>query len=291
MAFDLTKPSMLGATLAGEFGNIRENFRAIVQGDAGVVSQLWITANNAPLVFERASQTAKGRVVGSGDSTHEYVFLTSNASGGWTQWNRDNTGLRSWLFGITENDTIEARRATGASNPIAWTTLLTLDGSGRLGLGRTPTTYLFEVAGSINTVHPAASTSNSIASTGTTTAPNYWNIQNTGGSIVLGLESSTGGTLMSNAGAYSGVLYVGNTALQFGTNATTRFTISATGNVVMGTAALSTSATDGFFYIAGCAGAPTGTPSAVTGRVPLLYDTTNNKLYAYNGAWKSVTLT
>lgn len=35
------------------------------------------------------------------------------------------------------------------------------------------------------------------------------------------------------------------------------------------------------------AGAPTSTPEKGT----LIYDTTNNKLYVYNSAWKSVTLT
>lgn len=66
--------------------------------------------------------------------------------------------------------------------------------------------------------------------------------------------------------------------------------VTAKGNVVPGSAALATNATDGFTYIESCAGTPTGTPTAFTGRVPLVYDTTNNKLYAYNGAWKSVTL-
>lgn len=49
--------------------------------------------------------------------------------------------------------------------------------------------------------------------------------------------------------------------------------------------------TDGFLYLPTCAGAPSGTPTAYTGRVALVYDTTNNKLMAYNGAWKGVTLT
>lgn len=64
------------------------------------------------------------------------------------------------------------------------------------------------------------------------------------------------------------------------------------GNVSIGTAALSTSATDGYLYIPTCAGTPSGTPTAKTGLAPLVYDSTNNKLYAHNGgAWKSVTLT
>lgn len=67
-----------------------------------------------------------------------------------------------------------------------------------------------------------------------------------------------------------------------------KFQISSSGNVVPGAlAALATSATDGFLYVPTCAGTPTGTPTAYTGKVPNVYDTTNNKRYTYNGgAWK-----
>lgn len=63
-------------------------------------------------------------------------------------------------------------------------------------------------------------------------------------------------------------------------------------NVVLGNqSALATNATNGFVYIRTCAGTPTGAPTAFTGHVAMVYDTTNNKLYCYNSAWKSVTLT
>jgi hypothetical protein len=63
-------------------------------------------------------------------------------------------------------------------------------------------------------------------------------------------------------------------------------------NVVVGTAALATNATSGFFYIPSGAGVPTGTPTTHTGRVPMYVDSTNNKFYAYiGGAWRGVTLT
>jgi hypothetical protein len=68
-------------------------------------------------------------------------------------------------------------------------------------------------------------------------------------------------------------------------------TVNQSLSVVLNGAALSTSATDGFLYVAACAGAATGAPTSYTGRVPMVFDSTNFKLFAYmGGAWKSVTL-
>lgn len=67
--------------------------------------------------------------------------------------------------------------------------------------------------------------------------------------------------------------------------------IPSAGGLVIGTTALGTSATDGFLYIPTCAGAPVGTPTTQTGTAAMIYDTTNNNLYVYNGAWKKVALT
>lgn len=66
------------------------------------------------------------------------------------------------------------------------------------------------------------------------------------------------------------------------------YIIDANGNMYGKNSA--TNMTNGFFYIPGAAGAPSGTPTAVSGHVPMYYDTTNNKFYVYNGAWKGVTL-
>ncbi|KAI95966.1 hypothetical protein T281_02585 [Rhodomicrobium udaipurense JA643] len=69
-------------------------------------------------------------------------------------------------------------------------------------------------------------------------------------------------------------------------------TIDTSGNVVFGNAALATTATAGFIHVPSSAGAPTGTPTSYTGRVPLEIDTTNGRLYAYyGGAWHYVSLT
>jgi hypothetical protein len=88
-----------------------------------------------------------------------------------------------------------------------------------------------------------------------------------------------------------GYLLVGSTDVQirFSTNSGVRQTIDTNGNIY-GTSG-TTSMTDGFFYIPAAGGAPSGTPTSVAGRVPMYYDTTNNKFYVYNGSWKSVALT
>lgn len=57
-------------------------------------------------------------------------------------------------------------------------------------------------------------------------------------------------------------------------------------SVVVGNQALATTATDGFLYITSGAGAPTGVPTAFSGRMPLYYDSSANQLYIYNSGWK-----
>lgn len=44
------------------------------------------------------------------------------------------------------------------------------------------------------------------------------------------------------------------------------------------------------FYVPVSDGAPTFTPEERGGFVPMAYDTANNRIYVYNGAWKLVAL-
>lgn len=57
-----------------------------------------------------------------------------------------------------------------------------------------------------------------------------------------------------------------------------------------GGGAIATNATSGFFYVPTCAGTPTGTPANTpSGFVPMVVDSTNNRLYIYSsGAWVKV---
>ena len=60
------------------------------------------------------------------------------------------------------------------------------------------------------------------------------------------------------------------------------------GNLAVGNAALATTDTVGYFMIPSSAGAPTGVPADIpTGQVALHFDSTNNKLYVYDGGWLS----
>ncbi len=57
-------------------------------------------------------------------------------------------------------------------------------------------------------------------------------------------------------------------------------------SVVSGSlAALATNATDGFLCIPTCAGTPTGVPTAYTGKVAMVWDTTGDHLHIYDTTW------
>lgn len=84
----------------------------------------------------------------------------------------------------------------------------------------------------------------------------------------------------------------GGKTLYLGGNGTVALTMDTTGGIVPGSGALATNATTGFTYMETCAGTPTGTPTAYTGRAGFIYDTTNNFFYVNNPGvgWKKVAM-
>lgn len=91
------------------------------------------------------------------------------------------------------------------------------------------------------------------------------------------------GTIGSAYGYYTDMISAsGHFAFYGAGSARSRFG----GSVIVGLAALLTTATDGFLYVPTCAGAPTGVPTAFTGSAALIVDSTNHKLYFYDTAWR-----
>lgn len=111
---------------------------------------------------------------------------------------------------------------------------------------------------------------------------------------VIQASANAGSTVMSMFASQAlgtGILRTeGSYSLVLQSNNTQALIIDANQNVAIGSGALATTATNGFFYTNTCSGTPTGTPTSISGRVPMLYDTSANKLWVYNGAWKGILL-
>jgi len=69
--------------------------------------------------------------------------------------------------------------------------------------------------------------------------------------------------------------------------------LASNGNVVVGDGSglLATTATSGFLWIRATNGTPTGNPGTFTGSYPMVYDSSANKIWVYNGSWRGVVVT
>ena len=179
----------------------------------------------------------------------------------------DTADAGAGYSGLLLNNT--AKSATLVSNG---TTALTLDSSQNA-------TFAGNIT--VNGAGPYTLKSRTIINRSDNTSATFGHV-----SLTRGTGAGTTAALATTGDASNGVASV---SLQL--SDADRFVVTSAGTVVLGTqASLATNATDGFTYIPVSAGAPTGTPTAYTGKVAMEYDTTNNKLYIYNGGWKSVTL-
>lgn len=120
--------------------------------------------------------------------------------------------------------------------------------------------------------------------------PTAYALNGTGGS---GADIAGGGLILAG-GKGTGTGVSGFVKLQYAPAGSTSSTLNSLvdglqlttlGSIVLGNAALTTNASAGFLYIPTCAGTPVGTPTAFTGRVALIYDTTNHQLWVYDASW------
>jgi hypothetical protein len=251
-------------------GRIKENFRALSQCD----SDVWQGQN---LSGYGSAGSAMFTLYGSsGGLNYETLEIGSNRT------DSDATRTASIVFFANQQSAshkaiaaidvyTDGATANQRGGQIRWmlkgngTTTVSevfrIDSSGNFGLGGTNASYKMHVAGHIH------STSNIVVDAG-----NYVDFNSNGTGSSRYAANASGAALNFYAAS--------NTA---------RFFVDSNGNFVIGSAALATNATNGFLYIPTCAGTPTGMPAAFAGRVPVQYDTTNNKMYVYNSGWKSAT--
>jgi hypothetical protein len=111
--------------------------------------------------------------------------------------------------------------------------------------------------------------------------------QDSSGITVESIQSPVGIASTVNANNFS--------SASSGNNYTNLILQPNVGNVIIGAGtSLGTTATNGFLCIPTCSGPPTGNPVGVPlGNVPLVYDTTNNRLYIRTpgGSWRYSTTT
>jgi len=106
------------------------------------------------------------------------------------------------------------------------------------------------------------------------------------GFSTTGLEVASGSELVGTNNLLLWTINSNPIIFSPGGNDNEALRLYTTRSVSIGKAAVATNATDGFLYITSCPGTPTGTPTGITGRVPLVADSSNNKIYAYlGGAW------
>jgi len=86
-------------------------------------------------------------------------------------------------------------------------------------------------------------------------------------------------TFTGNQGSNVGYVFNGNSN-------TPVLTVDSNANIY-GTGG-TTSMTNGFIYVPAASGPPTGTPSSVSGHVPMYFDAANNNFYLFNSSWKKV---
>jgi hypothetical protein len=141
-----------------------------------------------------------------------------------------NTGSYAPLYQITASggSHVWYTAPSGtAGNAITFTQAMTLDASGRLGIGVTSPGVALDVTATTGCIRL-------ISSTGTNQV--FSTYENTGGTLRVGIDSSAGGVLANGTAAYSGVIAtIGAQPLAFGTNTTERARIDSSGNLLVGT--------------------------------------------------------
>jgi hypothetical protein len=155
------------------------------------------------------------------------VFLSANAWYNGTNWRYGITAAASQYQSFSGAHIWYNAPSGTAGNAITFTQAMTLDASGNLGIGTSSPGVKLDVSDTSAQIRATSSTGTNIC---------WGNYNNTGGSLRVGLESSSGGALLFGSTAYSGIIgTTGAYPLAFGTSATQRMALDSSGNLGIGT--------------------------------------------------------
>ena len=225
-----------GFTAAGATGTTSTNLvfstsPTLVTPDLGTPSALIgtnITGTAAGLTAGNVTTNANltGAVTSTGNATLLGSFSSANLAGALT----DETGSGSAVFATSPT---LVTPALGSPSSVGTMPAFTLGGTVSGGGNQINNVIIgttTPLAGAFTTLSATGSglASQTLTINGTTTGANFARFTSTGADGVIGIEGSVP-SIMSGSSANATVLYtVGATSLQFGTNSTTRATLSST---------------------------------------------------------------
>lgn len=262
--------------------------------DAGTTSNFVMTDSDQTLnistLTQRKDQNSttqflvRNHTASSGANSVFQAYVDSTSGGDPFSTYAINGG-GTWAVGADNSDSDRYKITSGAA--LGGTDLMVIDSTGSVAFGTNTLSGIFtfrkdaaattDIFLTNQTANSSAQALLSLSVAGGTSGDAYFRCDIGGPttSWAHGIDNSASDRYVFS---YSS----GGTAV-LGTADTLTLTTGA--SVVIGNAAIATNATDGFLYIAGGAGAPTGAPTAFTGRYPLYWNTTNKKLYIFDGSW------
>lgn len=264
--------SSLGAAYYQQYGGVHQWYNAPsgTAGDAISFTQAMTLDASGRLGIGTTSPSTEGTnvrlaVVG-GAGQQASSLATSNINAGFTVRANASSGY-VLAIGATTNGSQPYIQGVNYNGGAASADLAIQPYGGNVGIGTSSPSYKLDVSGSVNI-----------------SADNFYRI-GAGTDRYIQYRSSNSDILYSFS---TGNFYrqdITNSAHTWYTGNTERARIDSTGNFIVGTAALSTSATSGFHWIPSCAGTPTGAATPpYSGASGLVVDSTNGRLYVRSGS-------